>query len=96
MSDLSFLAGLEGAELQIGQIRAILNQIDLDVLNLVRDGKLAAVKYSVGGTPGAVIDRGQNLTALLQARAYYEQLLRSHEDQAAPAWQTQQADLDHR
>ena len=46
MSDLSDLNNLDSNALTEPQIQAILNQIDLDVLNLLRDGKLAAAKYT--------------------------------------------------
>lgn len=88
MSDLTNLATVGGEELSGDQIRGILAQIDLDLLNLVRDGKLAALKYSVGGTGGQQTDRAENLRALLTARDYYQQLLNSH-----PGWAISQGDV---
>lgn len=85
MSDLSNLDGLEGSDLSEGQIRGILMQIDLDVVNLLRDGKLSALKYSVGGEQGRTMDRATNLKALLAARSHYEKLL-----QGIAGWQTSQ------
>jgi hypothetical protein len=85
MSDLSDLNDLEGSALTEGQLRAILNQIDLDVLNLLREGKLAASKYVTPGPGGAAMDRAAGLEALLAAREKYEALLRS-----LPAWETSQ------
>lgn len=81
MSDLPDLAAISGAELTDNQIRGILGQIDLDVANLLRDGKLAALRYGVDGPAGQHTDRAANLHALLAARAHYEQLLASR-----PAW----------
>ena len=85
MSDLSDLNDLDGAPLTETQIQAILNQIDLDVLNLLRDGKLAASKYTTPGPNGAVMDRASGLLALLAAREKYEALLRS-----LPGWELSQ------
>jgi hypothetical protein len=82
MPDLSDLNDLDGAGLTEAQIQAILNQIDLDILNLVRDGKLAGSKYVAPGPGGAVMDRAAGLQALLAAREKYEALLR-----ALPAWE---------
>lgn len=88
MSDLTNLSGVSGAELGSEQIRGILAQIDLDLLNLVRDGKLAALNYSVGGTGGQQTDRAENLRALLEARDYYQKLLNSQ-----PGWAVSQGDV---
>lgn len=88
MVDLPDLKSVEGAEMNLGQVRGILNQIDLDIMNLVRDGKLAALKYGVGGAAGSTTDRAANLTALLTARTHYERLLRDLELREQPAWIT--------
>lgn len=85
MPDLSDLNDLSGMPLTEAQIQAILNQIDLDVLNLLRDGKLAASKYTTPGPGGETMDRAAGLQALLAAREKYEALL-----QSLPAWQTSQ------
>lgn len=83
MTDLTDLNDVDGASLTEAQIQAILNQIDLDVLNLLRDGKLAASKYVAPGPNGGTMDRAAGLQALLAAREKYEALL-----QSLPAWQT--------
>lgn len=84
MSDLNDLSGVSGTPLTEAQIDGILAQIDLDLLNLMRDGKLAALKYSVpGGAAGRSADRGENLRALLEARDYYRKLR-----ETLPAWET--------
>lgn len=86
MADLSSLNGVSGQELSDEQIQGILAQIDLDLMNLVRDGKLSALKYSVGGNARQTTDRAANLQALLAARDYYQKLL-----EARPAWAVSQA-----
>lgn len=86
--DLSNLQQVAGQALTAVQIQGILNQIDLDITNLVRDGKLAALKYSAPGNIGPATDRAANLAALLQARAYYQQLLNN-----APSWSASQAEF---
>ena len=80
MTDLPDLSSLSGTDLTEAQLKAILGQIDLDITNLLRDGKLSALRYSVTGQH---TDRAANLKALLQARGHYEQLLT-----ALPAWHT--------
>lgn len=87
--DLTSLDDVSGAPTTEAQIRAILAQIDLDVLNLVRDGKLAALKYSAGSQVGPTADRAANLQALLAARQHYATLLA-----ALPSWEVSQADCD--
>ncbi len=92
VSDLTDLSSVSGAELTAEQIRGILNQIDLDITNLLRDGKLSALKYAVAGNAGANADRGSNLLALLQARSSYEKLLREQEQRETPGWIVSQAE----
>lgn len=89
MADLTNLSELSASQLTPDQIQGILNQIDLDITNLVRDGKLSALKYAVGGPGGQSSDRAANLHALLLARDYYQQLL-NH----TPGWNVSQAQLD--
>ena len=81
MPDLSDLDDLSGEDLTEAQIRGVLRQIDLDITNLVREGKLSALKYATRGPAGRTADRAGNLRALLEARAYYERLLES-----LPTW----------
>ena len=87
MADLSGLSSLAGAELSEAQIRGILAQIDLDITNLVREGKLSALKYRTIGQDGQFTDRAANLRALLEARKHYESLLRS-----LPSWEISRRD----
>ncbi len=87
MSDLPDLSTVTGSELTETQLRGILAQIDLDVTNLLRDGKLAALKYSLPGGAGLGADRAANLQALLAARQEYQRLL-----EALPSWTTSQAE----
>lgn len=88
MPDLTDLNSVSGQELTPDQIRGILQQIDLDITNLVRDGKLSALKYNLPGQAGQSTDRAANLQALLAARSYYQQLLN-----ATPSWNTSQGVL---
>jgi hypothetical protein len=75
MADLTDLSSVEGEELTEKQIRGILAQIDLDIVNLVRDGKLCALKYGLAGPGGQSTDRASNLRALLGARKHFEVML---------------------
>jgi hypothetical protein len=81
MTDLTDLDEVSGDDLTEEQIKGILAQIDLDITNLVREGKLSALNYTVGGPAGRTADRAGNLRALLEARTYYQQLLESQ-----PSW----------
>jgi hypothetical protein len=89
MTDLPDLSQTTGEPLTESQICGILAQIDLDILNLLRDGKLAALKYSAPGA-GPQTDRAANLQALLHARESYQKLLHN-----LPLWRTSAADLSH-
>lgn len=75
MTDLTNLDDVAGKDLSEEQIRGILATIDLDVTNLLRDGKLAALRYAGGEPGGRSADRAANLQALLAARKHYEHLL---------------------
>lgn len=86
MTDLTDLGNIAGADLSEAQIKGILAQIDLDITNLVRDGKLSALNYSVGGQAGRTADRAGNLRALLDARTHYQQLL-----ERIPSWNVNQS-----
>ena len=81
MAELTDLNSISGGELTEDQIRGILAQIDLDITNLVRDGKLSALKYWAPGEAGHRSDRSVNLMGLLEASKHYEQLLRQ-----LPSW----------
>jgi hypothetical protein len=82
MSDLTTLEGMEGGALTESQVRGSLAQSDRDSANLARDGKLAALKYSIPGAAGRSADRAINLKTLLEARAHYQGLLNQ-----MPAWE---------
>lgn len=84
--DLPDLSTVSAEELTDDQLRGILAQIDLDIMNLVRDGKLSALKYGVSGPAGGQTDRAANLHALLAARDHYQQVLASR-----PGWATSTA-----
>lgn len=91
MADLTDLSSVSGSDLTEAQIKGILAQIDLDITNLVRDGKLSALRYELVGPQGqALTDRAANLKALLQARSTYELILKG-----LPSWEvSQHADQD--
>ncbi len=72
MTDLTDLSSVSGDELDEATIRGILAQIDLDVTNLLRDGKVAAGRYS---TAGRTTDRAASLREMLRARRQYQRLL---------------------
>lgn len=87
MADLTDLSTVSGSDLTEAQIKGILAQIDLDIMNLVRDGKLSALKYWPTGSAGQLTDRAANLKALLEARSHYEKLLHTR-----PKWEVSQGE----
>jgi hypothetical protein len=84
--DLPDLSSVSGNDLTDEQLRGVIAQIDLDITNLLRDGKLSALRYGTLGDQGALTDRSANLKALLEARSHYQKLLETR-----PAWVTTQA-----
>ncbi|QDT52156.1 hypothetical protein Pan44_01650 [Caulifigura coniformis] len=84
--DLPDLTSVSGQELSDEQLQGILALIDLDITNLLRDGKLSALRYGTPGGAGALTDRSVNLRALLEARRQYQGRLENR-----PAWVTTQA-----
>jgi hypothetical protein len=84
--DLPDLSSVSGNDLTDEQLRGIIAQIDLDITNLLRDGKLSALRYGTPGEPSALTDRAANLKSLLEARSQYQKLF-----EARPAWITTQA-----
>ncbi|MEZ6056544.1 MAG: hypothetical protein R3C01_07555 [Planctomycetaceae bacterium] len=84
--DLPDLSTISADNLTDAQIQGILSQIDLDITNLLRDGKLSALKYGITGPGGQQTDRAANLHGLLAARDHYQKLLNSR-----PVWKTSQA-----
>lgn len=87
MPDLPDLSSVAGQPLSAEQIDGIIAQIDLDIVNFLRDGKLAAINYSLPGDAGRSMNRAINLKTLVEAREYYEGL-RSK----LPAWEISQAE----
>lgn len=75
MPDIADLTSVTGTDLTVTQVQGIIAEIDLDITNLLRDGKLSALKYAIGGPLGRTTDRAANLQALLEARGFYQQLL---------------------
>jgi len=90
MADLTDLSSVSGSDLTETQIAGILAQIDLDIHNLLRGGKLSALKYAEGGAAGRSADRAANLRALLEARRLYTEL-----QQSLPGWHVNQYDDPH-
>lgn len=89
MNEVAELSEIAGQSITEPQIRGILAQIDLDITNLVREGKLSALKYGIPGNAGLQTDRAANLRALLEARKHYEGLLR-----AMPSWEVSVGSCD--
>lgn len=89
MPDLTDLSSVSGEELTVEQIQGILAQIDLDIMNLARDGKLAALESTDSAANPQYMDKADNLRALLAARGHYQGLLESR-----PGWATSQGESE--
>lgn len=76
MADVADLNSLTGDDLTADQIRGILRKIDLNIVNLMNDGKLGAARIAENYAGGQSVDRAASLDAMMKARAYYEGLLR--------------------
>lgn len=89
MPDLTDLSSVSGEELTVAQIQGILAQFDLDIMNLARDGKLAALESSDSSSTPEYMDKSENLRALLTARGHYQRLLESR-----PGWAVSQGEAE--
>ncbi len=89
MPDLTDLSSVTGEELTVSQIQGILAQIDLDIMNLARDGKLAALESSDSAATPQYMDKADNLYALLAARGHYQKLLESR-----PGWAVSEGECE--
>lgn len=76
MADIANLDSLTGDDLTEDQIRGILRKIDLNIFNLMNDGKLGAARIAENYAGGQSVDRAAALDSMIKARGYYEQLLR--------------------
>ena len=76
MADVADLNSLTGNDLTEDQIRGILRKIDLNIVNLMNDGKLGAARIAENYAGGQSVDRAAALDAMLKARGVYEALLR--------------------
>lgn len=75
MADLENLDSLTGDDLTEDQIRGLIRKIDLNIANLMNDGKLGAARIAENYAGGQSVDRAAALDAMLKARAVYQQIL---------------------
>lgn len=75
MADLTNLDSLTGDDLTEAQIRGLIRKIDLNIANLMNDGKLGAARIAENYAGGQSVDRTAALQAMLQAREFYQKLL---------------------
>lgn len=75
MADLTNLDDLTGSDLTEEQLRGIIAQIDLNIVNLMRDGKLGAARVAENYAGGQSVDRAAALDAMMRARAIYQKQL---------------------
>lgn len=75
MADLANLDSLTGDDLTEDQIRGLIRKIDLNIANLMNDGKLGAARIAENYAGGQSVDRAAALDAMLKARAVYQQIL---------------------
>jgi hypothetical protein len=75
MADLANLDSLSGDDLTEEQIRGMIRKIDLNIANLMNDGKLGAARIAENYAGGQSVDRAAALDAMLKARAAYQRIL---------------------
>jgi len=75
VADLTNLDSLTGDDLTEAQIRGLIRKIDLNIANLMNDGKLGAARIAENYAGGQSVDRTAALQAMLQAREFYQKLL---------------------
>ena len=72
VTDVTDFSGVTGQELTADQIRGIVKQLDLDMYNLVRDGKNAGATYRIGDR---MVSKVEWMRQLRETRQYYAELL---------------------
>lgn len=75
MADLTDLDSVSGDDLTEDQIRGIIRQVDLNIMNLLRDGKLAAARIAENTPGGKDVDRSAALRELRETRQFYVDVL---------------------
>jgi hypothetical protein len=75
MADLANLDSLSGDDLTEEQIRGMIRKIDLNIANLMNDGKLGAARIAENYAGGQSVDRAAALDAMLKARSAYQRIL---------------------
>lgn len=75
MADLTDLSSVSGSDLTEDQIRGIIAQIDLNIMNLMRDGKLGAARIAENYAGGQSVDRAASLDMMMKAREFYQKKL---------------------
>ena len=82
MADLTNLDSLTGDDLTESQIRGLIRKIDLNIANLMNDGKLGAARIAENYAGGQSVDRTAALQAMLQAREFYQYVMGLVNDRA--------------
>lgn len=76
MADLTLISQIpEGTELTAGQIRSIINQIQLNIYNIVRENKNNGADYQEHGSAGHSFNGAGQLKELREQLKYWEGLL---------------------
>lgn len=75
MADVSSFDGISADPLTTQQIQAIINRIDLNIYNLMGDGKLCAIRNGQNGPTGTQVDRSVGLAELRRTREFYVKML---------------------
>jgi hypothetical protein len=75
MADVASFDGISADPLSYDQIQAIINQIDLNIYNLMLEGKNATLYYQQNGPAGKMADHARALEALMLAKKQYQVML---------------------
>jgi len=77
VADLTDLSSVSGDDLTESQIRGIIAQIDLNILNLLRDGKLGTARIAENTPGGKDVDRSAAIRELRETRQFYVDVLQN-------------------
>jgi hypothetical protein len=76
MTDITAIGSIpDGTGLSDAQLQGMIDQIDLNIYNLVKDGKHATLPYTKFGDVGHKADPAQAIKALQDLRTHYKTLM---------------------
>ena len=77
MADLTDLDSVSGSDLTEEQVRGIISKIDLNIYNLLNDGKLGLARIAENTPGGKEVDRSVAIQQLRELRSFYVDVLQN-------------------